>query len=188
MSLYNIVFGQNPLSDFLLGLLNMTRDDVGRFRDVFVEKDQIAVYTRNGGGNRQCVHDEDFCVTGYPGDRLECDDKFCRKHNEIGEDCKDPGCYACIIEHRLPKHPLYIKDRDDDFDCTYATIYFKFPEEHKDLLLKLVSGKFEPDKRWAEALDALKKGKRPDVEAKMWPVVEKINEALKKGDGGVIEV
>ena len=29
----------------------------------------------------------------------------------------------------LTKHPLYIQDEDDDFDCTYADYYFKLPEK-----------------------------------------------------------
>lgn len=31
----------------------------------------------------------------------------------------------------LTKHPAYIRDEDDDFDCTYAHYYFKLPEEVK---------------------------------------------------------
>lgn len=167
MSMYNMIFGQNPISDFLLGLLNLTRENVGRFRDVFVEQDRIAVYTRNGGGNR-----EHRCNT--------------YSESREGKACPCPGC---IISYRLPGHPLYIEDRDDEFDRTYATIYFRFPEEHKDLLLKLVTGKFEPDKRWIETLDALRAGKRPDVEAKMRPIFDKIRETLNKGEqGSVIEV
>lgn len=53
MSLYNMLFGQNPSSDNLLKLLGLDRDDFGRYRDVFVEDGYIVVHTRCGGGNRE---------------------------------------------------------------------------------------------------------------------------------------
>lgn len=33
---------------------------------------------------------------------------------------------------KLTGSPYYISDVDDDFDTTYATFYFKFPDEIKD--------------------------------------------------------
>ena len=36
MSLYNMLFGMNPDADNLLGLLGLTRGDVGRFRDCYL--------------------------------------------------------------------------------------------------------------------------------------------------------
>ena len=133
MSMYNLVFGQNPASDVLLALLNLTRQDVGRFRDVTVSDGTIAVYTRNGGGNRE----------HYPDDQ------------EAGESCH---CTGCIITYHLPKHPNYIRDIDDDFDQTYATIYFSFPPEYADDLKKLDSGEvFDPSQRWLDKIEALKK-------------------------------
>lgn len=35
--------------------------------------------------------------------------------------------YQAVIDE-LAKHPCYLSDCDDDFDCTYATIAFKVPE------------------------------------------------------------
>jgi hypothetical protein len=32
---------------------------------------------------------------------------------------------------KLVEHPLYIRDEDDNFDCTYAHYYFRLPEEVK---------------------------------------------------------
>jgi len=119
MSFYNLVFGQNPLSHAILATLKLTTADVGRFRDCFVTDGKIAIYTRNGGGNRET----------YQG-----------------------------IFDKLSKHPNYLYDEDDDFDCTYATIYFKFPEEFAEDLKKLDSGeKFDPDQRWHDAIEALGK-------------------------------
>jgi hypothetical protein len=40
----------------------------------------------------------------------------------------------------LKQHPNYIRDYDDDFDCTYAYIEFSVPEEAKEFVKGLVTG------------------------------------------------
>jgi len=112
----------NPDSDKLLEILGKTREDFGRFRNVYMEDGCIVVHTRNGGGNR-----EDY------------------------EDVFD----------EMSEHPWYSHDADDDFDCTYANIYFKLPEDEK--LLTILRGLDEganPSKQWSElfsVLDEIKK-------------------------------
>ena len=131
MSLYNMLFGKNPLSGILLSMLDLTEDETGRFKDCFIENDKIVVHTRNGGGNRECW-----------------------EQNE--EDCRCPGC---IIEVHLPKHPNYLYDEDDDFDCTYANIYFSVPEEHQDnfkLIKEALAGTPPPKDKWKMLLNSLK--------------------------------
>ena len=115
MSLYNMVFGMNPDSDKLLGLLGKTTGDFGRFRNVFMEDGYIVVHTRCGGGNR-----EDY------------------------EDVFD----------EMSKHPWYSHDADDDFDCTYANIYFKVPDNQKDFLAirNFNEGK-NPNEQWTELFE-----------------------------------
>ena len=118
MSLYNMLFGKNPFSVVLLKMLNLTEDDCGRFRDAFInENGNIVVCTRNGGGNRECWD----WAEEYGGDSCNC-----------------PGC---VITNLLPEHPNYIKDYDDDFDCTYAYIEFSVPDVYKELIEALRSGK-----------------------------------------------
>jgi hypothetical protein len=156
--LYNMVFGTNDLAVILLSALGFKKTDVGRFRDAVISEGTIAVYTRNGGGNRFCWH-----VDNPTSGNEAC------KHHVVGSSpdeefyCEEPGtaacaCPGCIINFRLPQHPLYIRDVDDSFDDTYATIFFKFPPELEEQLKKLDSGeKFDPDKRWLSAIDAIKK-------------------------------
>jgi hypothetical protein len=48
-----MIFGMNPNSDQLLDLLGATREDFGRFRDVYISGEYIIVHTRCGGGNRE---------------------------------------------------------------------------------------------------------------------------------------
>lgn len=90
--MYNMLFGENDLADVLLKMLNLTKEDCGRYRDCYldIKGEKIIIYTRNGGGNR-----EDY------------------------EDVFDV----------LSKHPNYICDYDDDFDCTYASIEFSVPDK-----------------------------------------------------------
>lgn len=106
MSLYNMLHGYNDNALLAMTMLDLTPDDVGRFRDAFFTEDgKIAVFTRNGGGNR--------------------DD------------------YQYVFDE-LSKHPMYLEDFDDDFDCTYATIMFSVPEQYKPLVDKLKPNKKEP--------------------------------------------
>lgn len=93
MSFYNMLFGVNPNTDLVLALIELKRFDIERFRDCGVDFDdeQIWVYTRTGGRNR-----EDF-----PNDKIV-------------------------------SNPHYIYDEDDDFDPTYATYYFRFPDEIRE--------------------------------------------------------
>jgi hypothetical protein len=113
--LYNLVFGENEWSDMILATLKLTRQETGRYRDVWVEPERVVVYTRNGGGNR---------------------------------------------EHYMPDfngHPNFIGDKDDDYDNTYAEIYFSFPEEHKSFLTTLIEeGRPSMKERWMKAIDDLK--------------------------------
>jgi hypothetical protein len=78
MSLYNMLFGTNPFSGVLLQMLGVTRDDVPRFRDCFLNEDgtEIIIHTRTGGGNRddyQASNDELTEIAGY---KFDADDDF----------------------------------------------------------------------------------------------------------------
>lgn len=59
MSLYNRLFGENPDATILLGMLGLTRNSFGRYRDVFLNHDgkAITVITRIGGGNKPDYED-----------------------------------------------------------------------------------------------------------------------------------
>lgn len=67
MSLYNLINGVNPLTLFLIPMLGDKHpSDYPRFRDVFLKDEEhpeydnhIHVYTRVGGGNRDCDFGEE---------------------------------------------------------------------------------------------------------------------------------
>ena len=49
MGMYNLLFGMNKFSELILGMIHLRKEDVGRFRDTYIDGDKIVVYTRNGG-------------------------------------------------------------------------------------------------------------------------------------------
>jgi hypothetical protein len=169
MSLYNMLFGVNPLSEVLLGLVGLSTQTVGRFRDCYVEfsgdRWLLCVYTRNGGGNRECWNAKTW------GAREE--------------GC---NCTGCIASLKLPEHPLYVSDEDDDFDNTYATFYFAVPKPFWPFIEELTtnsSPESKPKERWANLLAKIESAPPgdPDVQNAMQalrPVFEKISEALNK--------
>jgi len=63
--------------------------------------------------------------------------------------------YSEMFE-RMRQHPLYLRDKDDSFDSTYATIWFKLPPQWAHLLDQHDIGEpFDPSKRWKEALERI---------------------------------
>ena len=137
MGLYNMIFGKNPMSNGLLAVLGLTQADFARFRDCYIEGETVAVYTRLGGGNRECW----------------CDDGT------------DHACYRADIQ-KIQSHPLYLRDADDDFDCTYATFYFRIPEEMKAAVVGLVAkDEVAPADKWKQFFADLNAGTQtPEVE------------------------
>ena len=76
MSLYNMIFGENPNSDQLLSLLGKSKGDFGRFRNVYVKDDYIVVHTRNGGGNRDSYEEVFEEMQQHPWFEYDEDDDF----------------------------------------------------------------------------------------------------------------
>ncbi len=68
--------------------------------------------------------------------------------------------YEDVFEE-MSEHPWYSHDEDDSFDCTYANIYFKIPESHKDFMaIRNLDAGTDPKEQWATILatmEALKK-------------------------------
>ena len=59
MSLYNMMNGFNPACVIILPMLGRKAEEYPRFRDCFIEDGNIAIYTRVGGGNRNCGYGEE---------------------------------------------------------------------------------------------------------------------------------
>lgn len=123
MSLYNILHGECKNAARLQEILKLQNYNVGRYRDIGINEDgtEILMLTRNGGGNRE--------------------------HDDYDEKKEGPNCYCtgCIITYHIPKHPNYLRDYDDDFDCTYAYVAYSVPDEYKEEIKAMVKkdGKME---------------------------------------------
>lgn len=125
MSMYNMLHGQNPMSVLIISMLGI---QPARFRDSWITKDgEVAIYTRLGGGNREC-----WCMKG-----------------------EEHSCYQENIK-KLQGHPNYLYDRDDDFDSTYATFYFSFPEKYMEIFEAMPREGESGDERWAKKLEEIK--------------------------------
>jgi hypothetical protein len=91
MSLYNMVFGYNPLAAALLGMLKVKHEDIPRFRDCFLNKDgtEIIIHTRTGGGNRkeyQSQNDAMAFIKGYNRDEdSNFDNTYANFYYEVPE-------------------------------------------------------------------------------------------------------
>ena len=165
MSLYNALFGVNALSPVLLKVLDLDQSggtwSSGRFRDIYLNEEgtKILLYTRNGGGNREHWSDD----------------------QEEGENC---GCTGCIISYNLPKHPNYLRDYDDDFDCTYATIEFSIPEEYQADLKQFVSGENPQtvSERFQKLFEDMQSGQNTEETARAENIGKKIFSSLESGD------
>jgi hypothetical protein len=183
MSLYNLMHGENPNKQILLAVLGVDQEDgkwlSGRFRDIYLNADgsEITLFTRNGAGNRECSHGDDWYGSKgckHESRQEETDEtvtasteeaaahpewqpinifigagrmyKTGKKVMEEQYKCLAPDsieciCTGCIISYHLPTHPNYIRDYDDDFDCTYAYVLFSVPEKYKELCQEMASGK-----------------------------------------------
>jgi hypothetical protein len=74
--MYNILFGKNKKSDFLLNILGLTEADCGRFRDCYLKDDIIVIYTRNGGGNREQYQEVIDELSKHPNYLNDYDDNY----------------------------------------------------------------------------------------------------------------
>jgi len=162
MSLYNALFGMNPFAGMLLKLYELETEKypTGRFRDIYVKKE----------GN-------EFVVVLYT-----------RNGGGNRED------YEEVFE-ALSKHPNYIRDYDDDFDCTYASIEFSVPKEKFEIIehIQSITGSKAPMEKFQEMISNMEKGNNDDPNVKNAlevgkQIFGKIEEAMKDGKGGKIEI
>ena len=152
MSLYNMIHGVNPLASVLLTILDIEYNDIPRFRDCYFDGENIVIYTRTGGGNREYYESLES--------RLECDYEV---------DMGGP------FNEDLLEIQGYLRDEDDSYDCTYASFYYEVPEKFKYLLgkLKSMAMKETQEERWENAIERIKTANADD------PLVSKVTEAFK---------
>lgn len=83
MSLYNMINGVSPVAFYILPVLGKHPDEYARFRDAFMgdperadTKDKLIVYTRLGGGNRECYENDIEDIREMDGFLFDYDDDF----------------------------------------------------------------------------------------------------------------
>ncbi len=131
-----MVFGESKQADILLAVLDLTRGDLYRYRDCYLTDDgRIAVYTRGGGNNRDCYCWQYADHELAPGEHLD-------------------GC-AVVAQRKMEMHPLYLYSEDDDCDSTYATFYYRVPDDAAEKVAGMVPEQ-DRDERWQEFIAALK--------------------------------
>ena len=180
MSLYNMLFGVNPAAGFLIASLGLDGEAPKGFdeklesiSDSWGEPD----FSSEAG---QELLKEGFESKYFPTGRFR-DIYFENVEGSIPKIIlytRNGGGnrpYYEYVFQLLSKHPLYLGDYDDDFDCTYAYIEFKAPQEVIDFFDDVKGEKFERvSERFQRELAEMEAGKEP-------------NEKLKKFMEGFIE-
>lgn len=176
-SLYGVLHGQDPVAPALLAILNEAAPiEIPRFRDASLNADgtEIVVRTRTGGGNRDCV-----CGDGDPGMRAWTGSSDLVKNAEGHY----PNCYPWM-NGQMARHPLYVRDEDDDFDSTYAYFHFRVPERHVGATGAVATGVEPP--RMGEltdrAIDRIRSMTPEELESD--PALGPTTRALKRALGG----
>jgi|SRR5271154_5135714 len=148
MSFYNLFLGEDFCSDLLLNILNIPKDSIPRYRDAYLNGENIVIYTRTGGGNRLYYDSLDSCKKNYP-------EYFNGQYEKPGN---PPEIPKGPWNEFLRDHPCYLFDKDDELDCTYAKFHFKYPEEYiiplKELEKEYKS--LEPEEKFNKLMKSIK--------------------------------
>jgi hypothetical protein len=131
MSLYNMFNGVNPATFFILPMLGEKHpDNYPRFRDCFVNNNEIHVYTRVGGGNRNCEFGEDE-LQQHPNYLRDFDDAYDSTYATyvFSIPCEFKNDFDLIISGKMKEISETYKERiykvypklKDTFDKIYIT-------------------------------------------------------------------
>lgn len=127
MSMYNLIYGYDPMAPVLLSILQLHPLNVPRFRDCWWNGEHIVVYTRTGGGNRPFYESAESCRKNYGDDS-----------------CTGPW------NEDLRKLSTYVYDKDCDLDSTYAEFYFDLPEKFKWAIPQFIVQDKTPTQRFEQ--------------------------------------
>jgi hypothetical protein len=178
MSLYNMLFGQNPATPILVAALNLDNGSPDnwekRFEEICDSWGEPDIHSEKG----QALMKEAKEIGYYPTGRFR---DIYYQHEE-GSDPKivlytrngggNRDWYQYVFE-LLENHPLYLNDYDDDFDCTYAYIEFKAPETIVKFFDGVKTGKLpNVSEKFKAEIEAMENGKEPNKQ--LMEIVEKI--------------
>ena len=134
MSMFNMMMGVNPFAGLLLAVLGFENptEEIPRLRDCFIEGEEIVVFTRTGGGNRDEYISENA--------ELEVRDGFLRTEDWDLDSTYAKWFYQIPAEHR--ELILQLADLGARCDIT---------KKFNDLLNDM--GSSNPNPRTREALE-----------------------------------
>lgn len=155
--MYNALFGANEAAPVLLKILNITKEQTGRFRDAYVENDHIVIYTRNGGGNRESYQKDIDFMRAHPNFIKDYDDSF-------------DSTYA-YFEFSVPEGKVEVKPGDS---WEISRVIERLVEFQNAI------GFINPHKRWEKLLGDLNERKDTPDTKRALTVGRKIGEAIAK--------
>jgi hypothetical protein len=169
-----MLFGVNPASSFLIASLGLD----GKAPTNFYER--LSKFDEDGYGEYNLYSEEAKALLQeaidtkyFPTGRFR-DIYFERNEDGIGGKVilytRNGGgnrdAYEYVFE-LLSKHPLYLNDYDDDFDCTYAYIEFTAPESVVEFFADVEATKFERvSERFKREIAEMEAGKEPNERLK----------------------
>lgn len=102
MSLYNAIFGQNPLHKSILHMLQLNPYKIARFRDAYVNKDgKLEILTRTGGGNRPDYEESNKALQEHPHYIEDFDDPIDRTYARFVFNV--PGEFVDLVQQVVEK-------------------------------------------------------------------------------------
>lgn len=89
----------------------------------------------------------------------------------------------------LAEHPCYLRDADDDFDCTYATITFKTPDQFVEQVKALAdqTDNTPPMEKFQKLIADMKSGTDNAVVSRATEVGSRIVAALEAGESTAVK-
>jgi len=150
MSMYNLLHGVNPLATVLEAILGLDFNDrdpggMPEWEDCY-DEEALADYVRRSVEAR-------YWPTGRFRDIwVEPDGKTICLYTRNGGGNREWMQHVFDI---LRQHPYYQSDEDDDFDETYASIYFRVPDEYAKFAAVAVDSKRSAS-LWEKTMGALK--------------------------------
>ena len=112
MSLYNMINGFSPACLLVMPMLGRKQEEYPRFRDCFVEGENIAIYTRVGGNNRGCGFGEEELYKD-PNFINTYDDDFDNTYTEILKRTAamlNDDRFACVVVGNYRDRKGYLRD------------------------------------------------------------------------------
>lgn len=183
MSLYNMLFGQNPATPILMAALNLDNQAPENWEEKF-EKicdnwGEPDISTEKGQALLKEAKEFGYFPTGRFRDIFY--------QHEEGQEPKiilytrngggNREWYQYVFE-LLSQHPLYLQDYDDGFDSTYAYIEFKAPETVVKFFDGIKTGKLpNVSEKFQAEIEVMEKGKEPNKQ--LMEIIEKITSELK---------